>query len=478
MSPRRTPGNGSSNPPRVEFSSDGRSADELQNDIRQTRSRLDHEIDALADRFHPKAILHDLADAFRGEGSGMSRKLIDNIKRNPVPAAMVGAGLAWLLMSDEQTTGPGRRLMQRFGGSDAAADTYPRSRHGMEASVGTGGAGGAGGFNTSEGGGYSESMHEIADEYAGGDIPPLELDELESIDVVYPEYRAYHEIETESTRYEAADESQEARGVRERLEAARIRARDAAPAAAEKARQGGGSMMEMVRKAAARVADATHSATDKARHAASATASGLGSGRHAAGESLTAAGHSIASAGASARHGIASGSRHAASSLTHGYRRSAEALHDSAERAPLTTGLACMAAGLVAGLLIPSTRAEDEYLGHAADAMKEKAASAATDAAERAKKAASASASAAMERAEEDGLTPSNLADKVKAVAQSVAEAGRQTAEEEGLTPAALKEKAADVGRHTGEVAREEFSRQAEQSQARQELEKLDEKTT
>jgi hypothetical protein len=91
-----------------------------------------------------------------------------------------------------------------------------------------------------------------------------------------------------------------------------------------------------------------------------------------------------------------------------------------AQENPLGLVIGAAAIGFVAGMLIPSTRAEDEKIGPVADQVKAKAAETGQQAVERGKQVASDVASSAAETAKESG----------KEHAQGVADDARQAAQE------------------------------------------------
>ena len=65
--------------------------------------------------------------------------------------------------------------------------------------------------------------------------------------------------------------------------------------------------------------------------------------------------------------------------------RSARSIRTTARSNPLGTAVGAAAVGFVAGLLLPSTKVEDEHLGDASDRMKETASDAGQEALERGK---------------------------------------------------------------------------------------------
>ncbi len=100
----------------------------IERDLDQTRSRLGSHLSELQDRLSPGQVLDDLMGYFRGsEGAAFGRSLMDNVRTNPLPAAITTVGLAWLMASNPRggaagsapgTTG---HTMPIFGQDDHAA---------------------------------------------------------------------------------------------------------------------------------------------------------------------------------------------------------------------------------------------------------------------------------------------------------------------------------------------------------------------
>ena len=73
----------------------------IERDLNQTRSRLGSHLSELQDRLSPGQVVDDLMGYFRGsEGAEFGRSLLDNVRGNPMPAALTGIGLAWLMASN------------------------------------------------------------------------------------------------------------------------------------------------------------------------------------------------------------------------------------------------------------------------------------------------------------------------------------------------------------------------------------------
>ena len=107
--------------------------------------------------------------------------------------------------------------------------------------------------------------------------------------------------------------------------------------------------------------------------------------------------------------------------MKHGARKAAGVAQEN----PLGLALGAVAVGFVGGLLIPSTRVEDEKLGPMADQVKDKAKETGQEALERGKDVAQQAAQSAKETAQEAGR---EHADGLRESAQEKVEETRQQA--------------------------------------------------
>jgi gas vesicle protein len=90
-------------------------------------------------------------------------------------------------------------------------------------------------------------------------------------------------------------------------------------------------------------------------------------------------------------------------------------MKDTAERNPMGLAVGAAAVGFVAGLMIPSTRAEDERLGQMSDRLVEAAKETAGDAVERGKQVAQDAAETAKESGRQQSQElASNLQDRAQ----------------------------------------------------------------
>ncbi len=164
------------------------------------------------------------------------------------------------------------------------------------------------------------------------------------------------------------------------------------------------------------VASKLSHATDEARHK-------MEDLRHAAGDKLE-----------SARQRASQLGDRVKDRTSEAYSRTRDRVVETAEQHPLELGLVCLAAGLVAGLLIPTADAVNRSIGDKADRLRDRTREAGHEMLEKGKRVADAAVSAVKEEAEAQGLTPDHLREKVAAVADSGTEAGKQTAREQGLS--------------------------------------------
>jgi len=88
----------------------------IERDLDETRSRLGAHLSQLQDRLSPGQVLDDLIGYFRGsEGGAFGRNLVENVRGNPMPAALTGIGLAWLMASNPRSAAAGSQPALRAG---------------------------------------------------------------------------------------------------------------------------------------------------------------------------------------------------------------------------------------------------------------------------------------------------------------------------------------------------------------------------
>jgi ElaB/YqjD/DUF883 family membrane-anchored ribosome-binding protein len=319
----------------------------IRSDIDVTRRRMDDTMDALGDRLQPRHLLDELLGFLRGNSSdGETRmthlrekithscdtamhSVVDTVKKNPMPALAIGAGVAWLIYSSRRDRSGGYEI-ERYSAEDAAM-RYDPDTH----------------FDR-----------------------PLE----------YPPASEYPTTTGSESAWSEQGESKLG-AIKDKLSdkasSATQRVKETLSHAGEAAREKMGALQNRAGEVTARVRDTTREA----------------------------------------------------------YTRTRERVSTTADHHPLEVGLVALAAGLIAGLAMPTPNVVNRRLGPTADRLRDRTREAGSEMLEKGKRVAEAAATAVKEEAQAQGLTPEGLRDKAAAVADRAREAGKQTAEREGLAP-------------------------------------------
>jgi ElaB/YqjD/DUF883 family membrane-anchored ribosome-binding protein len=79
--------------------------DRIERDLARTRARMDGRLDELQDHLRPKQIINDAFAYFRGgDGADFTHDLVVHVKANPLPVALAGIGIAWMMASGGRAT--------------------------------------------------------------------------------------------------------------------------------------------------------------------------------------------------------------------------------------------------------------------------------------------------------------------------------------------------------------------------------------
>ncbi len=81
-----------------------RSPKEIESEIEAQRSDLTSNLQDLQDKFSIDTIVRQIGDQFREHGGDMGRSISDQVKANPIPLALTGIGLAWMMFGNAQKT--------------------------------------------------------------------------------------------------------------------------------------------------------------------------------------------------------------------------------------------------------------------------------------------------------------------------------------------------------------------------------------
>lgn len=106
-------------------------AEQLEREAEQTRAQIASTLDELRACMTPGRVVDQLAERMsEGAAAAFARNLRDQAVRNPMPLALMGASLAWLMLGGRSADGFMRRTGERL--RDAADDTADSLRDATE----------------------------------------------------------------------------------------------------------------------------------------------------------------------------------------------------------------------------------------------------------------------------------------------------------------------------------------------------------
>lgn len=121
----------------------GKSASELEREADAIRANIMQTAEVLQNRMTPSHVLDDLGSYFRNsEGAMAFENLKTQVRDNPLPLALVGAGLAWLFMGGGPKSSTIARTADPYshpdGGGTASGEVWPDSPGLSETELGAG----------------------------------------------------------------------------------------------------------------------------------------------------------------------------------------------------------------------------------------------------------------------------------------------------------------------------------------------------
>lgn len=362
-----------------------RSAADIEADVEQTRVRVAQTIDALRDSMSPGQIMDQVVDYARTSGGAeFTRNLGAQVRDNPLPIMLIGAGIGWLLLSNGnksvQVAGPVQPLPPQRMLPPPMPPSPSTRMHVVHQSSGPG-------------------MMERAAQ-AGASVRDGVEQTASSVG---------------STIGQAAS------SVGGAISSAASAVGGAISSAASSASNAASS-------AAGAVSDAASSAAGTVSGMAGSAASGMGSAHDAARAYGHDASHAAsqgmyAAAGSVNQFGQQVGSM--GDQLRHSWNRA------STEQ-PLLLGALGLALGAVVGALLPRTRTEDRLMGEASDAVTQQISTAAQEQYEQAKDVVAERVGEAREKLGGNAPSISSLGDAVVGAAEGVRDAVSQTARDLG----------------------------------------------
>jgi hypothetical protein len=85
---------------------DRKRSDAIRTQICRTRADLDRTIDELQERLDPKEFMHNVFQSLRDNSGEITNRALCTLKDNPIPTALIGIGVIWLLMNHSKRSTP------------------------------------------------------------------------------------------------------------------------------------------------------------------------------------------------------------------------------------------------------------------------------------------------------------------------------------------------------------------------------------
>ncbi|WP_299741052.1 DUF3618 domain-containing protein [uncultured Roseobacter sp.] len=290
------------------MTSDTRSPKEIEREIEEQRSDLTSNLEDLQDKFSIDTVVRQIGDQFREHGGDMGRSISNQVKANPIPLALTGIGLAWLMFGNSQQPQKRRHV----------SDDYDDDR-------------------------YSATEREFRRSREDRGLP-------------YTPPTIYHTGPSAAQPSWARDDDDSSSSIGERMSSGARAAKDKAASATQSAKDrlgsAGASMGDAASSAKSAVGDAAQSAKQSLSSAGGRIAEGT--------EALTEEGRKRVIA---ARQKAVEMRRSAARSMSQG----TDAAADFYDQQPLVVGALALAVGAALGGALPRTKAEDNWMGAQSD---------------------------------------------------------------------------------------------------------------
>jgi hypothetical protein len=84
-----------------------KSAADVEREVETSRSNLDRTVEALKDKMTPGQLFDEASRALGSTGQQVFSKFVEQAKENPMPLAVMGLGLAWLMSGSGRRSGSG-----------------------------------------------------------------------------------------------------------------------------------------------------------------------------------------------------------------------------------------------------------------------------------------------------------------------------------------------------------------------------------
>ena len=311
------------------YDSEHKTSAELQREIELQRSRVESTIDQIQEKLSPGQLVDELLAYTKGGGGEFVTSLQRNVTANPLPVALLGVSLAWLMAKPAGASG-----------SSGEASTIRADRHWDDS------------INKRRG--YSGSANDDFDEFEEYPVTVISGEGLQRLGSSSDEHgRTYSEFADDAGKTFKALSDSSGKRAGHFMDKAGNRYKGFTNAAGEQVQHFRDEAGNLIEEASGWASHTWQKAREKLHDARDTLGSGAGAGKERMGQ----AGDSV---------------RHQMDNLNQ------TILHKFQDQ-PLVGGALAFALGAALGSTLPHTAQEDAVMGEAADAVKEKVGAQAAD---------------------------------------------------------------------------------------------------
>ncbi len=404
---------------------DNRSSEEIRGDIQETRRDMSSKLDQLQERLSPQALkdqatetvrdtLTDGADSImeyvRGNRSEISTSLVDSIRRNPIPAALVGVGIGWLLIESLNSDS-----------NNASGDRYRP---------------------------YSDEFYE---EYVN-DYSNYDNDNYGDRD----SGRVYRN----AGRYSGSLDYSEGDGGQNQFAQAAGNVQDKAGNVAEQAKDAAGNLIDNVQDTAQNLANRAQNAVQDAAGSVQDTAQGLTnraqSRTQVAGNRAQYRAQQMGRNMSDQANQVGNEAQYQAMRAQYRAQEAGQQAYSALTDNPLAFGGVALAVGAAVGLLLPATQREDQLIGEYRDELVDRGQNVAQEAAQRAQKVAEEVAPELQQTAEK---VAGDVQSAVKDAGKNLKQTGQEAVEDVKQTAQKAQDRTEEEAKKVGEKAKSEANK-------------------
>lgn len=79
-----------------------KSSEEVEREVEATRGQIDRTVEALKEKMQPKELFDEATRVMGGASNKVMTTVVEQARENPIPIALIGAGVAWLALSQRR----------------------------------------------------------------------------------------------------------------------------------------------------------------------------------------------------------------------------------------------------------------------------------------------------------------------------------------------------------------------------------------